>query len=105
MLFGSSQLLKKDGNLLNVMHEGSKINFVTQCKYLSTIINNHLNLNENFSRSYKSASTRLRLLERLRPYLTLDATIKVYLSMIVPIMTYGSTIGIPCNDTRRKKIA
>ena len=87
MFFGLSQWLKKGGSLLNVTCESSKINFVTQYKYLGTIIYNHLNLNENVNRSYKLASTRLKLLERFRPYLTVDATIKVYLSMIVPIMT------------------
>ena len=92
MLFGSSQPLKKDGNLVNVMYEGNKMNFVTQYNYPGTIIDNHLNLNENFNRSYKCASTRSRLLERLRPYLTVDATIKVYLSMIVAIMTNSSAI-------------
>ena len=30
------------------MYEGNKINFVTQYNYLGTIIDNHLNLNENF---------------------------------------------------------
>ena len=71
MLFGSSQRLKIGGNILNVMYENNKIDFVTQYKYFGTIIDNHLNLSENFNRSYKRASTRLRLLERLRPYFTL----------------------------------
>ena len=86
MLFGSSRWLKKSGNLLNVKYEGNKYNFVTQYKYLGTIIDNHLNLNESFNGSYKHASTRLRLLERLRPYLTVVVTIKVYLPMIGPII-------------------
>ena len=96
--------VEKGGNHLNVINEGNKINFVTQYNHLCTIIDNHLNLNENLNRSYKRASTRLRQLERLRPYLTVDATIKVYLSMIVPIMTYSSTIRILCNDTQCKKL-
>ena len=66
------------------MYGGNKITFVTEYKYRGTVIDNHLNLNENFNRSYRRASTQL---ERLRPYLTLYATIKVYLSMIVTIMT------------------
>ena len=66
------------------MYGGNKINFVTEYKYRGTVIDNHLNLNENFNRSYRRASTQL---ERVRPYLTLYATIKVYLSMIVTIMT------------------
>ena len=86
------------------MYEGSKINFVTQYNYLGNIIDKHLNLNVNFHRSYKLGSTRLRLLERLRPYLTVDATSNVYMSMIVPIMTYSSTVRIPCNDTHCKKL-
>ena len=104
MLFGFSQRLKKGGSLLNVMSEGNKTNFVTQYKYHGTIINNHLNLNKNFSHSYKRANIRLRVLERLRPFLTVDANIKVYFSMIVPIMRHSSTIEIPCNDTQFKKL-
>ena len=50
-LFGSSQQLKKGGNLLNVMFEDSKIIFLTQYNYLGTIIDNHLNLNKNFNHS------------------------------------------------------
>ena len=87
-LFDLSQQSKKGGNLLNVMYEGNKIIFVTQYNYLATIIDNHLNLNKNFNLSYEHVSTRLRL----RPYLTVEVTIKAYLTMIVPIVTYSSTI-------------
>ena len=59
MLFPSSQRLKMGGNHLNVMYEGNKINFVSQYKYLGTVIDNHLNLNVNFDRAYKC----LRLLK------------------------------------------
>ena len=93
--------MKNGGNLLNVICEGNKINFVKQYKYLRIIIDNHINLNKNLNSSSKRDST---LLERLRPYLKVDATIKVYLSMIVPIMTYSSAIQIPCNDTQCKSL-
>ena len=76
---------------MNVKYEDNKINFVTQYKYLGTIIDNHLFLNKSFNHSFKRTSNQLRLLECFRPYLTVDATMKVYLSMIVPIMTYSST--------------
>lgn len=56
---------EKGGNITTVMDEGNKMDFVTQYKCFGTITDNHLNLNENFIRSYKRASTRLRLLERL----------------------------------------
>lgn len=86
------------------MYEGNKINLVTQYNYLGTIIVNHLNLNENINHSYKPASPQLKLLECFRSYLTVDATITVYLSMIVPIMIYSSTIQISCKDTKCKKM-
>ena len=76
MLFGLSQQLKKGRNLLNVMYEGNTIILWHEYNYLGTITDSHLNFNKNFNCSYKPASTRLRLLGRLRPYLTVDATIK-----------------------------
>ena len=97
-------MVEKGWKPLIIMYEGNKINVVTQYNYLGTIIDNHLNLNENFIRQYKRASDRLRLLERLRLYLTVDATVKVYLSMIVPIITYSSTLRIPCSETQCKKL-
>ena len=60
MLVVSSQRLKKCGNLLNVMYNGNKINFVTQYNYLGTFIANHLNLNENFNCSYKHPIKTIR---------------------------------------------
>ena len=59
MLFGLSHQLLKSGNLLNVTYEGNKINFVTQYNYLGTIIDNHLNLNDNFNRSNKRGNIQL----------------------------------------------
>ena len=52
---------------------------MTQSKYLGIIIDNHLNLNENLNR-HINVPVPVRLLERLRPYLIVDAIIEVYLS-------------------------
>ena len=65
MLFGSAQRLKRYGKLLQVLYQGHTINFVTEYKYLGTVINSHLILNDNFDKPYKTASSRLRLLHRL----------------------------------------
>ena len=66
MLFGTSKRLKTHGKEIEVTYDNVRVNFVTQYKYLGTIVDNHLNFNENFHRSYKRASTRMRLLQRLR---------------------------------------
>ena len=43
--------------------------------------------------SYKKASNRLRLLEKLRPYLDKNAAMNIYKMMIMPLLTYS---GIMC---------
>ena len=52
MLFGFAQRLKTHGNLLKVVYQGHTINFVTEYKYLGTVIDSHLTLNDNFDKAY-----------------------------------------------------
>ena len=66
MLFGSAKRLKAVGRNLVIMYANSPINFVSSYKYLGIIVDDTLTLAENFNRSYKSASSRLRLLERMK---------------------------------------
>ena len=70
MLFGTSQRLRKSGKNLNIAYNNTVINFVTEYVYLGNVIDNHISLNENFHRSYKRASGRLRLLQSVRRNLT-----------------------------------
>ena len=46
MLFGSAQRLKTHGNLLQVAYQGHTVNFITEYKYLGTVIDSHLTLND-----------------------------------------------------------
>jgi len=48
-----------------------KINSTTSYKYLGTLLDSYLN--ENFEKSYKKTSSRVRLLEKMRCYLTTEA--------------------------------
>ena len=51
---------------------------------------------------FSSCEKKVSWYDQLLYYL--DATIKAYLSVIVPIMTNSFTIRIPCNDTQYKKL-
>ena len=82
MLFGTSKRL-----VMNVTFRDKNINF-TRYKYLGCIIEPNLSMGSNFESSYKKASSRLRLLHKLRPYLTADACATLYKSMVVPVLTY-----------------
>ena len=73
---------------MNVTFRDKNINFTTRYKYLGCIIEPNLSMGSNFESSYKKASSRLRLLHKLRPYMTADACATFYKSMVVPVFTY-----------------
>ena len=72
MLFGTTKRLKTAGEI-DVLYNNQRINFAETYKYLGNIVDHHLNFSENLEKSYKKASSRLRLLERMRCYLTSKA--------------------------------
>ena len=60
MLFGKSKRLKSSGKKPKITFSGKHINFVTYYKYFSIINDNTVTLNDNRSRTYKAAGTRLQ---------------------------------------------
>ncbi|XP_057312380.1 uncharacterized protein LOC130653901 [Hydractinia symbiolongicarpus] len=104
MLFGTAKRLKAHDKALQVVYQENPVNFVSQYKYLRTVIDSKLMLNDNFDRSYKSASSRLRPLQRLRPCLTAEGAHNVFSMMIVPLITYSSALRIPITNTQLNKL-
>ena len=100
MLFGSAQRLKTHSKLLKILYQGHTINFVTEYKYLRTVIDIHLTLNDNFDKVYKKTSSRLSLLHQLWWYLTTEAACNVYAMMILPLISYSTTPRIPYTYTQ-----
>ena len=88
MLFGSSKRLKSSGKKLEITFCGKQINFVTNYKYLSFIISDTMTLNANFSRTYKTASTRLWLLSKMKSFASVKARYTICPSMIILLLTY-----------------
>ncbi len=76
----------------NLRYRGHAITTTTSYKYLGYTLDACLSLNENFNTAYKRASKRLRLLSKLREYVTSDAAFKIYEMMILPILTYNTMI-------------
>ncbi|MEO0684105.1 MAG: reverse transcriptase family protein, partial [Cyanobacteria bacterium J06649_11] len=104
ILFGTCKRLKNAGDNLEVLYDGVKINFTKTYKYLGNILDSNLHFNLNFESSYKKASGRLRLLERMRFYLTTKAARLIYIMMIVPIITAGCTLKSPYNATQSARL-
>ena len=86
ILFGMAKRLKTAGEI-DVLYNNQRINFTETYKYLGNIVDHHLNFSENFEKSFKKASSRLRLLERMRCYLTSKAARLVYIMIIIPLLT------------------
>ena len=66
-------------------------------KYLGTLLNLSLSLNDNFNVTYRKASSRLRLLEVLKENLTDKAGKCMYQSMVVPLLTYNCIANLNLN--------
>ena len=105
MLLGTAQRHNRMNHKLTVLYGNDVINAVAQYKYLGTQLNNSLNITENFDSSYRKSTSRLRLLQKIRPYLTVKATQTIYQAMIVPIITYSSMINLRLTQTQRNKLA
>ena len=86
MLLRTTKRLKNAGEI-DVLYNNQRINFTETYKYLGNIVDHNLNFSENFEKSYKKASSRLRLLERMRCYLASKATRLVYITIIIPLLT------------------
>ena len=66
MLFGTSKRLSKLTVNLNICYGGETLNETNKYKYLGTLLDLSLSLNDNFNVTYKNVSSRLRFLEVLK---------------------------------------
>ena len=102
MLFGTTKQLSKVTKDLEVTFRGTIINNVKQYKYLGNIDNNSTFL-KIFDTKYKKASQRLRLSEKMTPFLNDIAISKVYEMMIIPVLTYCGTLNLHHKNTQFSK--
>ena len=90
----------KTAGEIDVWYNNQRINFTESYNYLGNIVDHHLNFSENFEKSYKKARSRLRLLERMRCYLTSKAARLVYITMIISLLTSRCTLKSPYSNTQ-----
>ena len=104
MLFGTSKRISKYGRDLKIQYQNTEISFVKDYVYLGNTVDSHLLMNTNFDCAYKKASGRLRLLQNVRKYLTVDAALKIFRMIILPILTYSSTVKMTITETQKGKL-
>lgn len=74
MLFGTAKRSSLNGREVKIYYNGTIISFVKEYEYLGNVLDSSLNLNTNFNRAYKRASSRMRLLQN---YLNTRAATKI----------------------------
>ena len=105
LLFGTSQRIAKQNETLTVMYQGANELNTSHYKYLGIEIDSSLNLNCHFYKCFKRASSRLRLLGKLRDYLGLTAAETIYRSLILPTFTYSGILLLKLTDTQLRRLA
>jgi hypothetical protein len=105
MLFGTEKRLSLQPCNLEVKYRGHSINFTTSYKYLGYTLDSCLALGENCNIAYKKASNRVRLLYKLRVYVTPEAAFKIYEMTILPIITYSMSIKPTLTRTQLAKLS
>ena len=90
MLFGMLQRTKN--KTLDVVHHHRTLSETNSYKYLGVQLDQNLNIKHHTTQTYKKVCSRLQLLKRLRPKLITKATVTIYQSMILPLVTYCSLV-------------
>ena len=104
MLLGTARKLSTGRRCMNLFYRGTPVCVAESYKCLGTIIDPSLTLSTHFDKQYKRASTKLRLLEKLRSFLTKEGTKAVFHSVIQPSLTFNSLANLALSNTQRDKI-
>ena len=77
---------------------------VCSYKYLGFILDDHLNFNKHITELCNTITHKLYLLSKIRRYLTTEACITIFKTMILSIMEYGDIIYTGATDGNLQKI-
>ena len=89
VLFGTRQrLIRSESPHSPLCMEGKEVNQVKLFKYLGVVLDECLSFNDHISYVRSKVAGRLGLLSRLRGCLTTEAANKIYLSTVLPILSY-----------------
>ena len=92
-IYGMRSLIKKSKARDTILSLNNHIlDRVGSYKYLGFILDEHLNFNKHISELCNLLSHKLYLLSRIRRYLTTEACIIVFKTMILSVLEYGDTV-------------
>ena len=103
MVFGSANCLNKVPNF-EIRCDGTPLQIVNSYKYLGVTMDNQLNYNLHVNKLVASVSSKLKLFQRMRSFLSVPAAILVYKSMLLPVLEYGDILLSATTRANRKKL-
>ena len=89
---------------LSIPYGNTVINLTKKYKYLRVEIDSKLNLNTYFDACYKRASTRLRLLSKIRDSVNVDWARQIYQLLITPLLMYCGILNLNLTSTQMRKL-
>ena len=102
-MFGTAARRKRIENEMTIEISSKPISNTDSYKYLGIYLDPSLSLTDHVHKVYKKASSRLGLLRRIRPILTIHAALELYKAMVQPVMTYCSATFLSVSETNGKK--
>ena len=102
--FGTSKRLSMLQREIEIKIMNQPINVTNSYKYLGVKIDHSPDLNSHFERTYKKMTTRLRLLNRMRTFLTAEAALTAVNMLIVPLFTYCCLLKPVFNQMQTNRI-
>ena len=103
VMYGTSQKLSRQQSC-HIEIGGAEINQSSSYEYLGVTLDHHLTLQEQINKIYKKASSRLKLLQRIRPNISPHVAEKIYNVMIRPVLLYCYPVYISLGDTAKSKL-
>ena len=92
-IYGMTSNIKKSKTIHTVLSLNNNIlDRVCSYKYLGFILDDHLTFNKHISELCKIVSHKLYLLAKIRRYITTEACINVFKTMILSLIEYGDVI-------------
>ena len=91
-------MVKKHHDLPRLKIQGVPIDYVFQYKYLGVSIDKILSFWAHLNNTIKIVGHKISLLNKIRFYITEDAAIKIYKTMILPYLDYGYIFFINSNS-------
>ena len=92
MVFGTARRLAKEGNSSLCVQIGSDV--IRRATYLLNYYIIMLNFDQHLHKTFERTSSKLKMLKKIRSFLTVLSPCMVYQSMIVPLMTYCDMVTL-----------